>query len=185
MFELYDTKWTSKHGTAPEDDSVWIVLLCSTPEQLIAEGLKTLIQKGMEWPPTVIEFRNICFENTAKAFGVPSFENAWIEALKGVYSHEVVEIAAIKTGVFELQRSKADNVQLKKRFNYYFEVILNLFSEGKPLDEVRPALENSSKNASEGCNDVLINEVMRLYGLDEKNGYTGFLEAKHNLRGRA
>lgn len=182
MFDLYDTKWTSKHGTAPQDDSVWIDLLCSTPEQLIADGLKTLIQKGIEWPPTVIEFRNICFDKAANFFGVPCFENAWIEALKGTYSHEVVEVAALKTGLFELERSKADNLQLKKRFNYFYEIILNLFSEGKPLDDVKPALENTSKTASVSRNDVLIDEVIRLYGLDEKNGYTAFLEAKKNIR---
>lgn len=182
MFDLYDTKWTSKHGTAPQDDSVWIDLLCSTPEQLIADGLKTLVQKGIEWPPTVIEFRNICFNNATKFFGVPCFENAWIEALQGTYSHEVVKVAAFKTGLFELERSKADNLQLKKRFNYFYEVILNLFSEGKSLDVVKPALENTSKNFSVSRNDVLIDKVICLHGLNEKDGYAAFLEAKNKIK---
>lgn len=83
MVELYETKWTSKQGTTPKEGTAWIDLLCVLTEQQIAKGIALLVENGKEWPPTSIEFKNICTDVNLKALGLPDAGKAFSQALNG------------------------------------------------------------------------------------------------------
>lgn len=55
---MYGHKWTSSQGDEPNDS--WVDGLSDvTPEQLNA-GYKALMKRTDEWPPMLVEFKNLC-----------------------------------------------------------------------------------------------------------------------------
>lgn len=58
MTEIYGHKFISSYGEEPNDS--WCRLMQDvTPEQ-IANGLERLTERDDPWPPTGLEFRNLC-----------------------------------------------------------------------------------------------------------------------------
>jgi len=61
MGRIYGHKWAS---IAESDDGTWLKGLQGlTPEQL-ATGLTKCLTRTDTWPPTLIEFRNLCLPTT-------------------------------------------------------------------------------------------------------------------------
>lgn len=58
MTEIFGHRWVSSFGDEPNES--WCRCLADvTPEQ-IGQGLNALIRDNDEWPPTAIQFRNLC-----------------------------------------------------------------------------------------------------------------------------
>lgn len=58
MTEVYGHKFTSSYGTEPNES--WARCLAELNPHQIAQGLSRLTDREDTWPPTAIEFRNLC-----------------------------------------------------------------------------------------------------------------------------
>lgn len=144
MAEMYGHRWTSSFGDIPNPDSAWATVLQGLTGQQLANGLNLLVHKGEEydWPPPANVFRALCLE----VHGLPSEDEAWGQALRGIYGHMAVKIAAEATGTFDLHTSRLDNRALRKVFSRNYAIVRARAAMGKPLDgEIPKAIEHQQK----------------------------------------
>lgn len=142
MTEMYGHRWTANFGVSVNQDHVWATVLSGLNPLQIANGLSRLTELAPEWPPSAPAFRAMCLEVP----GLPSAAEAWIQALRGSYTHEVVKVAAQKTGTFDLQRSRPSDRTLQKQFEYHYAIILRRFQNGEALDgEVTAGIGHDSQ----------------------------------------
>jgi hypothetical protein len=78
---------------------------------------------NLEWPPSIAEFRKIC----ETLGGMPSFDEAFKNALRNEFVHPVVRIAYDNVGSWAMKNDKQDAL-LAKFKSCYVEAI-NLFRE--------------------------------------------------------
>jgi len=178
MAELYETKWTSKQGTTPKDGTAWIDLLCVLSEQQIAKGIALLVENGKEWPPTPIEFKNICTEVNFKALGLPEVEQAFSQALSGRVSNHVVRAAMRETGSYDLKTLSYTDLrysQIKRLFeDNYFEMARR-WANGESLDKpTGKLLEHNQEQVSYRFTDDLISQEVERLKASGRGGYSGF-----------
>jgi hypothetical protein len=109
------------------------------------------------WPPSAPQFRKLCLQVP----GLPSDDDAWVEALAGTYSHKAVQIAAEATSTFDLRAGKPGDKALRMRFERNYAIVVSRAQRGLPLeggiakgighDSARPRediqLEHSRKEA--------------------------------------
>lgn len=198
MTGLFGYKWSSQYGEIPNGH--WLTLVNNLDDSAIEVGIKNLVATSNGWPPTPIEFNHLCSNISLKSLGLPSVDVAFSQVLSGRELREPVIIAAVKEmDSYELRMLKADDKanykRIKDEFEYYYFAKARLWAENKRLDEKTPkAIESENKrdtarkqqeNVGHRSTDVLIDEAIRLQGLDKENGRKAFLEAKRNLRGRA
>lgn len=62
MGEIYGSKWAGQYGDVPNDS--WCRILADVPPQRLANGLRALVDRTNDWPPTAIEFRRLCYGDT-------------------------------------------------------------------------------------------------------------------------
>lgn len=60
MGKMYGPKWESSFGTDPDPGNIWAACLCGLEASHIAIGFAALRDRGIEWPPSAPEFRNLC-----------------------------------------------------------------------------------------------------------------------------
>jgi hypothetical protein len=86
MIAIYGHKWTSHLGDAVQEDGrltdtarMWQTGLFGVGVEQIKLGLFRMIDKGMDWPPTLPQFRALCVR---PAGNVPSLDDcvAWLSA---------------------------------------------------------------------------------------------------------
>lgn len=67
MTDIYGHRWTAPHGESSEAGSgdTWAKGLAGVTPQQLAAGLEACIVRADPWPPTLPEFRALCF-------GIPS-----------------------------------------------------------------------------------------------------------------
>ena len=132
MAEMYGHRWTSSFGDNPNPDSAWSTVLQGLTGQQLANGLNLLVHKGDEfdWPPPANVFRSLCLHVP----GLPPESEAWIEALKGTYSHEAVQVAAQMTGTYELRRATQADKSLRLQFERHYAIVIRRIQNGQPLD---------------------------------------------------
>lgn len=58
MAEIFGHKWVSSYGETPNES--WCRCLAGVDPGQIATGLNALLDRSDPWPPTAIEFRNLC-----------------------------------------------------------------------------------------------------------------------------
>lgn len=191
MSEIFTYKWTGTNGEKPVSGSLWIDFINSLSQQEIERGIALIIEtfEPEAWPPSIIEFKNLCNGVTPIVLGLPDIDQAFNQALAGKYKlnkvHDVVRVASEKTGIFDLQRGVPTDTELKKRFAYNYHIIVDRYAKNQRLeDEVNKALEHIVTSPTKGCNDDLIEQGIQAQRERGKGGYKGFLEAKQNLRGR-
>jgi hypothetical protein len=132
MTEMYGHRWTANFGEKAEEDHTWASVLKGMNGQQIANGLNALVEKADEfdWPPPANVFRQMC----QQVPGLPSIDDAWIQALKGVYGHPAVKIAAEATGLFDLKESKATNKALFQQFERNYAIVMRRAQTGQSLE---------------------------------------------------
>lgn len=136
MTEMYGHRWTSSFGDNPNPDSAWATVLNGLTGQQLANGLAALVHKGTEfdWPPPANVFRALCLE----VHGMPTDDEAWEQALRGIYAHEAVRIAAKATGTWDLKHGNLTDKVLHKVFSRNYAIVKARAAMGKPLDEEIP-----------------------------------------------
>jgi len=58
MTEIYGHRWTSSFGDEPNES--WCRCFSGVAPEAIGAGLNSLLDREDNWPPTAIEFRNLC-----------------------------------------------------------------------------------------------------------------------------
>ncbi len=136
MTEMYGHRWISNYGVEVDQDSVWGRVLAGLTGVQLATGLFALMERGTEfdWPPPANVFRAMCLEVRS----LPSEDEAWLQALRGVYDHEAVRIAAKATGTWDLKHGKLTDKALHKVFSRNYAIVKARAAMGKPLDEEIP-----------------------------------------------
>jgi len=132
MTEMYGHRWTANFGVSADQSHTWASVLKGLTGLQIANGLNALVEKADEfdWPPPANVFRQMCLQMV----GFPTTDEAWIQALKGVYSHPAVKIAAEATGTFDLRESKPTNKALYQQFERNYAIVMRRAQTGQPLE---------------------------------------------------
>ncbi|CAM4031463.1 hypothetical protein SAMN05216575_106206 [Ectopseudomonas alcaliphila] len=143
MVETYGHRWTANFGAKPRPDHAWAKHLTGITGKQIANGLAQLGGLNNDgWPPSATQFRSMCLQMP----GMPSESEAWEQALRGEYSHDIVRIAAEKTGTFDLKSGRLTDKALRERFNRNFAIVRARAVMGKPLDDSIPdGIEHEEK----------------------------------------
>lgn len=143
MVETYGHRWTANFGVKPTPDHAWAKHLTGLNGRHIANGLAQLTSLDSEgWPPSAPQFRSMCLQ----APGLPSEDEAWEQALRGEYSHDIVRIAAEQTGTFDLKAGRLTDKPLRARFSRAFAIVRARAVMGKPLtDDIPEGIEHEQK----------------------------------------
>lgn len=104
-----------------------------TSDQQLAFGFQQARKSTSPFLPNVGQFVDWC-KPTAELLGLPHVGDAWIEALEGKYSHKAVQIAAEATSTFDLRTARADDKQLKQRFERNYAIVMRRAQTGQPLE---------------------------------------------------
>jgi len=115
---------------------VWMTGIKTLTTKQVDTGLQKMVIES-DYPPKLKDFIALC----TRLDELPTLDIAWHEALQGIYSHQVVKVAAKLTGINELRQASYDNFLLKKRFEYYLAQVINKFRKGEELTHVVTALE--------------------------------------------
>lgn len=125
--------WYEKHYGAAEAERlakrVWVTGIRGLTDQQVDRGLQRMVLDS-EYPPTLHVFIAMC----RHIEGLPSPIVAWMEALRGQYSHEAVEAAARLTGVFDLRQSRPSDRSLQQQFERNYDIVRRRLQNGEPLD---------------------------------------------------
>lgn len=132
MTEMYGHRWTASFGEKADPDHSWASVLKGLNGTQIANGLNALVEKpdDFDWPPPANVFRAMCLQVP----GMPSIQDAWTEALIGVYSHEGVRVAAEATSTFDLRVAKQGDKALFQRFERNYAIVMRRAQTGQPLE---------------------------------------------------
>lgn len=132
MTEMYGHRWTANFGVLADPEHSWASVLKGITGTQIAVGLNALVEKADEfdWPPPANVFRKMCLQVP----GLPTIDDAWIQALKGVYAHPAVKVAAEATGTFDLKESKPTNKALYQQFERNYAIVMRRAQTGQPLE---------------------------------------------------
>lgn len=132
MAEFYGHRWTSSFGVIADPEHSWSRVLRGITGAQLANGLDTLAEKGAEfdWPPPANVFRELCLA----VKGMPGFADAWVEALRGTYSHEAVRVAAEATSTFDLATGEVGDKGLRQRFERNYAIVMRRAQLGQQLD---------------------------------------------------
>ena len=143
MVETYGHRWTANFGENPKPDHAWAKHLTGLTGKHIANGLAQLSSLNNDgWPPSAPQFRGMCLQIA----GIPTEDEAWEQALRGEYSHEIVRIAAEQTGTFDLKAGRLTDKPLRARFCRAFAIVRARAVMGKPLtDDIPEGIEHETK----------------------------------------
>lgn len=148
MTEMYGHRWTANFGVSADSTHSWATVLHGLTKEQLGNGLNALVGKADEfdWPPPANVFRALCLQVN----GLPNHDEAWIEALKGVYSHEAVRVAAEATGVFDLRETKPNNKALRNTFERNYAITLRRLQNGQQLDGgIAKAISHDTKTPAQ------------------------------------
>jgi hypothetical protein len=135
IFPAWRQAWPSTQALAAAKEE-WIKAfadegICTCAQ--IELGLKKCRKLSKPFAPSVGEFIALCSPGPEDV-GMPPPAGAWLEALKGTYSHEGVKIAAVVTSLFDLRNARQDDKGLRQRFDHHYAIVLRRAQAGEPLD---------------------------------------------------
>lgn len=58
MSQIYGSKWVINYGTEPSRP--WVDFVTNLPNEKIAHGLNEIIKEGLDWPPSLAKFNQMC-----------------------------------------------------------------------------------------------------------------------------
>lgn len=96
-------------------------------------GIEECRRSGSPFAPSIGQFVGWC-KPSPERLGLPAADDAWVEALMGVYSHEGVRLAAVATGLFDLRSARQEDKALRGRFDRAYQIIVRRAQDGDPLD---------------------------------------------------
>ena len=125
--------WYEKHyGDAKAEQlarRVWLTVVKDFGDDAINRGLHRMVQE-CKFPPSPSDFVDLC----KRVDDLPSEAQAWDEALRGVYSHKAVKIAAEATSTFDLKSATHNDKALKQRFERNYAIVVRRAQTGQPLE---------------------------------------------------
>lgn len=139
MAKIYGHKWTSSYGDA--DDGTWRAGLRGLTRKHIAHGLTKCVRGAEVWPPSLPEFIAMC-KPTPQDFGLPNFETAYREAIRGcavddhVWTHPAVYHAMQEVGRYEFKNFT--DSRLRQLFERAYEITCRRVMDGEQLDAPIP-----------------------------------------------
>lgn len=158
MAEMFGHRWTGSFGESADPDHAWARVLAGLSGRQIANGLMLLSHSAEAWPPSAPAFRAMCLEVP----GLPSGAEAWMQALRGSYTHEVVRVAAKLTGTYTLARSRPSDRAVQKQFEYHYAIVMRRFQNGEPLGgAVARAVGHDSQKSEAQLADEYADQLVR------------------------
>lgn len=176
MAEIFGHKWTSQYGDEPLE--TWAKRLGSMSADEIAYGVNACASSSLEWPPSLPDFCGMC-KPDLRALGVPDEESAFLEASRyahepndHIFAHEVVRLAGVSVGWYDLQRCYPNEDSLRKRFKAAYGALVGKVQRGEPLTEALTAIgHDGDKTVFELAQEDAerkLNDRIREQGLDAK-----------------
>ena len=103
MTEIFGHKWTSSYSDQPTES--WCRVLQGITPQQIAHGLNAMMGRDDAWPPTAIEFRNLCLN--------PGGVDTWQTRCHRIAEHKGLEDLTAKEerihhGLAQLKKLRAE-----------------------------------------------------------------------------
>lgn len=138
---IYGARWTSNYGE--RDDGTWAKGLHGITPAQIAGALGRCVKRSDPWPPTLPEFRTLCFPSREE-LGLPDLESAYIEAARfheskhHKWSHPAVYHASKALGHF--QWKQRDQVTRPIFTNAYEQICRRAIAGESFADPVPAAL---------------------------------------------
>lgn len=155
-------------------------------------GVQNCRKTKKPFAPSVGEFIEMCKPSPAD-FGMPASSDAWVEALMGSYSHEVVRLASRETGLFDLRAAKQEDKGLRQRFDRNYEIILRRAIAGQPLDgkvltgighhSQKTALELANEQAERQAQARMVQQGIPANGAAARAQLMGRMKAMRSLGG--
>lgn len=147
--------WYEKHFGDEAAEALgkrlWRCVTDELTDQQIDDALRRMASTS-KFPLSPAEF--IALANQVP--GLPTESEAWIQALRGQYTHEAVQVAAHLTGTFDLRKANATDGYLKQQFERNYAIVMRRIQNGQPLDgKVHAGIgHDSSKTEAERANDL-------------------------------
>ena len=170
MVAMYGHAWTSVHGLSPQvqggdsltmSGSTWAGALEGLSGQQIANGVRSCIAEGKEFPPSAPRFRAMCI-------GIPSLAAIRSELRKGATSRFARAVLA-EMDVFRFQQ--ADTERSDRMVRDAYELVQDRVMNGEPLPDVPAALigseEHELKPATPEQREAHCAEIRGLLGLNK------------------
>lgn len=79
MGEMFGHQWASQQGDSPND--TWLRGCADLSVEQLSEGLKALLKRGDDWPPSLPAFRALCRENWESRIHQPFVSTTALEDL--------------------------------------------------------------------------------------------------------
>ena len=125
--------WYEKHyGDAKAEQlarRVWMTVVKDLDDSTVNAGLQRMVLE-CKFPPSPSDFMDLC----KSASDLPCEAQAWDEALRGVYSHKAVKIAAEATSTFDLKSATHNDKALRQRFERNYAIVVRRAQTGQPLE---------------------------------------------------
>lgn len=160
-FKTAYPSWYEKHFGDERAEAlgkrVWLFVTERLSEAQIDTGLQRLVAEA-KYPVSPAEFVAM----SLVCDGVPSLAEAWMQALRGSYTHEVVRVAAKLTGTYTLARSRPSDRVVQKQFEYHYAIVMRRFQNGEPLGgAVARAVGHDSQKSEAQLADEYADQLVR------------------------
>jgi hypothetical protein len=110
MTKCFPYQWTSREGDEPTE--IWGQLLTGLTQDQINQGTKKLLKWTKEFPPTVLQFRQLCLPETISPNGGNSDAYLMISDPKHPsYQAKQIESSQYKSRRKEVARSALDDMK--------------------------------------------------------------------------
>ena len=125
--------WYEKHyGDAKAEQlarRVWMTVVKDLDDVTVNAGLQRMVLE-CKFPPSPSDFMDLC----KSVSDLPCEAQAWDEALRGVYSHKAVKIAAEATSTYDLKSATHNDKALRQRFERNYAIVVRRAQTGQPLE---------------------------------------------------
>lgn len=146
MTEVFGHRWASAYGAS--DSGTWAKGLAGLDSEDVGRGVRRVIEAGMDWPPSLPEFRKLCEPDEAD-LGLPTMNQAYRAAARRDWSlHLAVYHAAKIVGIWELEQ-KPEYIT-RPQFEKAWGSIVKRIRAGEKLDGPidAPKIERSKESKS-------------------------------------
>lgn len=169
MTEVFGYRWASAYGTT-DQSGTWGKGLAGLTAEDIGRGVRRVIELGMDWPPSLPEFRKLC-EPDENDLGLPTMELAYRAASCRDWSlHPAVYHAAKIVGQWELEQ-KPEHIT-RPLFAKAWETVVKRIRSGEqlegPIDAPRIERSREARSASGRAHMANIQRILK--GSDAQRG---------------
>ncbi len=98
MGEMFGHQWASQQGECPND--TWLRGCADLSVEQLGQGIKALLDRGVDWPPSLPAFRALCRQNWESRIHQPFVPATALEDL----STKERKLAMRKAGLAQLRK---------------------------------------------------------------------------------